>query len=614
MNDSPQKKRWLGWLLGAAAVGGIIAASWLTGWPMPWSAPPAEQETLPPYSESRYLNAAPGVAFIGSDACVTCHVREHQSYLQTAHSRALSDLNPDAEPPDGEFEHALSGRSFRVYRAAGKLRHAEVMRTSAGKEIARVDVPIRYLIGSGNFCRSYLFEVDGFLHESPITWYTSKKKWDMSPGYDFAQHHGFERQVRIGCLVCHAGRVEAAAGTVHRMTFHEKAIGCESCHGPGALHQELHVAKNHAPGTEDWTIVHPGKLPRDLQEAVCASCHLSAAASVLLRGRDASDFRPGRPLSDFRADYRLTGDNAKMTVVGHVEQLRLSACYQKSNDLTCVTCHDPHRREPPKDRVAYHRQQCMNCHESKPCSVEKSERLRKNADHCVACHMPQSDTDIPHIAFTHHRIGRHGRAPALAGGPTPDLSAIGDLGHLSLADRKRNLGLAYLELSRGSAQEATYRARARTNLEAAHAAGLRDGATTEALAEIYWRKDPLQAVVYAQEAVDAKDTPAAARAAAQHILADEKFTKRDFASAAKLLEKLTHQRRYAEDWRLLSVSYLELGQTHKALATLETALAIRPYRHTTHLAFAEAYERLGDKGRVREHHDIAQWLRQHGHD
>ena len=609
MTASRTTKRWLACLMAVAVGGAAIAVMGLAGW-LPWPFGQAEI-ALPPYSKSPYLNAQPGVAFIGSAACAGCHGRQHESYLHTAHSRALGDLHPDAEPPDGAFEHARSGRSFRIYRAEGKLRHEELIRTGDGKEIARVDLPIRYVVGSGNYCRSYLVEVDGFLHESPITWYTSKKQWDISPGYDFPQHSAFERQVGGGCLVCHAGRVEVVPGTVHQLKFSEQAIGCESCHGPGGLHEQLHRGKQHVAGTDDFTIVHPGKLPRDLQEAVCAACHQSAAASILLRGRQWGDYRPGRPLRDFRTDYRLTGANAQMTVVGHFEQLHQSACYQKS-DMTCLTCHDPHRRTPPKDKVAHHRQQCMSCHESKPCSIDKAQRVQKNADNCVACHMPQSDTEIPHVAFTHHRIGRHGPAPA--GGPAPELEAIGNLDHLSPADRQRNLGLAYLELTSKPAHAAAYRALARQNLEATHAAGLRDGVALQALAEIHWKDDPAQAAEHARAALDAKDTPADARVLAQFILADVEFQKRNFESASKLLEELTHQRRYAEDWRLLGVCYLEMGQTPKALATLEKALAIRPSRHTTHLALAEVFRRKSDDERARAHHDKANWLRLHQRD
>src|SRR5262249_36920585 len=158
------------------------------------------------------------------------------------------------EPPDGAFEHPPSGHSYRVYRAAGRLRHEEVVRTAEGKEVGRIDVPVRYLIGSGNFTRSYLVEIDGFLHESPITWDTSRKQCGLSPGYDSPRHWGFERPVLTGCLVCHAGRFERVDGTVHRITFHEKAIGCESCHGPGSLHAALRRSGQPAGGADDLTI------------------------------------------------------------------------------------------------------------------------------------------------------------------------------------------------------------------------------------------------------------------------------------------------------------------------------------------------------------------------
>ena len=125
---------------------------------------------------------------------------------------------------------------------------------------------MRYLVGSGHFSRSYIVEVDGFLHESPITWYAGKQKWGMSPGYDGARHAGFDRPIIETCLYCHAGRVEPVDGAAHRLTLHEKAIGCESCHGPGSFHREFHLAKKSLVGDVDLTIVNPRKLSRSLQD------------------------------------------------------------------------------------------------------------------------------------------------------------------------------------------------------------------------------------------------------------------------------------------------------------------------------------------------------------
>ncbi|HVS35327.1 MAG TPA: cytochrome c3 family protein, partial [Gemmataceae bacterium] len=403
----PRWRRWLFLLFPAAVTTALalLAVRWMLPKPL---RPPASPFPLPSYSDSRYLNTKPGAEYVGAAVCAACHKDRHASYLLTAHSRSLSDLDPTTEPPDAAFVHQASGRSYRVYRQDGQLRHEEVLRSDDGNEVARVDLSVRYLIGSGHYCRSYLVEVDGFLHESPLTWYTAKQRWGLSPGYDFAQHWSFGRPIRVGCAACHAGRVEAADGSADRLILREKAIGCESCHGPGSIHTAFHRAGRTAPGAEDLTIVNPGKLPRALLEDVCAACHLNGPAAITVRGRRTGDYRPGMPLTDYRVDYRFDQGNEQMTVVGHMEQLRQSKCYQKSPDLSCLTCHDPHQSEKPKDWVAFYRRKCLDCHDSHPCRLDEAERRRKQpADDCSACHMPRSGTDIPHIAFTHHRIGLH---------------------------------------------------------------------------------------------------------------------------------------------------------------------------------------------------------------
>lgn len=615
MGNPTKRPRWIPWLLGACIVAGV-GLIWLLNQRSGsrTAASPQDAFPLPPYSESPHLNTGPEARYVGIDACAECHRGNHSSYLLTAHSKALNDLNPKAEPPDGSFYHQPSGRTYRVYRQGDQFRHEEVLRTAEGTVVARMDLPIRYLVGSGNFSRSYLVEVDGFLHESPITWYTSKQKWDMSPGYDYAGHSSFERPINLTCLACHAGRVEPAGEAVHRMIFHEKAIGCESCHGPGSLHVDFHRAKRQIPGEDDLTIVNPGKLSRDRLEAVCAACHLSAEAMVALRGRRIHDFRPGRLLTDYCVHYRLNVGGEQMTVVGHIEQLRLSPCYQKSGDMTCLTCHNPHAKERPKDLTAFYRQKCLDCHESKPCGLALAERLKKEpADDCSACHMPRGDTDIPHIAFTHHRIGLHKSRPPSHSEKLPELVPVDEIPNLSPIDQKRNLGWAYVLVAdnpqHGKYAE-TFRERGRELLEAVDAAGLRDGVTFEGLAKVYWKKDPARAGRYAQEALDAQDLPAEGRAVALVIRADCYQQEGKTEEAIRLLEELVTIRRQAEDWRLLGRLYLEIGQPEKALEALKKALAIRPYRHDIHGALAEAYRRLGDNTLARAHQAKAQWLLQ----
>src|SRR5205085_6037672 len=110
-----KRSRILAVLLAAVGFVGVGVATWYF-WPKPPPPEPVVAHPLPPYSQTPFLNTGPDATYVGIDACKECHKANHQSYLATAHSRALTDLDPAAEPPDGAFEHKASGRSYRVYR------------------------------------------------------------------------------------------------------------------------------------------------------------------------------------------------------------------------------------------------------------------------------------------------------------------------------------------------------------------------------------------------------------------------------------------------------------------------------------------------------------------
>lgn len=615
METGGLKTRRLLWPLVVCAVV-VGLAVWLAPRQSPQTA--IEPFPIPPYSATRFLNTGPDAHYIGTAACAECHHGNHQSYVLTAHSRALADLDPNAEPPDGSFDHKASGHGYRVFRRDKQLRHAEIVRSEDGEEIARIDVPVRYRIGSGDFARSYAVEIDGYLYESPITWYASTKQWGLSPGYDTPQHWGFERPIQVECLACHSGRAEAAQGTLHRITVHEQAIGCENCHGPGSRHEAARRVANQTTDVDDLTIVNPGKLARPHLEAICAACHLNGPAAAPVRGRRSTDFRPGMLLTDYRVDYTFDTGSDKMTVVGHIEQLRRSACYQKSQDLTCISCHDPHALKRPKDMAESYRQKCLNCHGSRGCLVDQAQRLKEDAtDNCMRCHMPRGDTEVPHVAFTNHRIVRRVLPRGLGVEGVPDLVPTDDISHLPPLDQQRNLGLAYLAAYRNpeySQYAGVFWDRARNLLEGVRAAGLREGETASALAELYWTKDRDRALDYALQAAEAKALVAEARLPSLIVMAGHAVQERNFRSAIRSLDEILVLRRSAEDWRYLGVCYLEEDQADKALPVLHKALALRPYRPSVHAGLAEAYRRLGKADLANEHLKKAQWLSLHHQD
>jgi len=572
-----------------------------------------EPFALPPVRPSRFRNTSLDVAYVGSDKCIACHADEHESYLRTAHSRALAEVDLASEPADAEFEHARSGRTYKVYRQDDQMRHRESIAGDDG--LVLCDYPVRYTIGSGHHSRSYLVEAGGFLAESPITWYASKAAWGPSPGYDIEQPLGFERMADHGCLHCHAGRVEPVEDSRFRVQIHDLSIGCESCHGPGGLHVAHHQGQEPIASGEDLTIVHPARLPREQAEAICAQCHLRGAASVLLRGRRLTDFRPGLNLDDFRTEYVLEREDKSMTVVGHVEQMRLSRCYQQSA-MTCTTCHDPHGTPSSEARLVYFRQKCLECHEPSSCGLEEQRRIEVDRqDNCVACHMPQRPTDIPHFAFTHHRIGRHepeSHEHAAEGG-AGRLVPLYDIAHVPPIERSRSLGLAYLEAAEkqtGRAAFEAYRTRALQLLQGVRDDGLRDSDSEAALARLYWEQNDLDRAISFASGVLELDTSSGAATNALFVLGDSYLQLQQPEQALPALQRLVQARRFSEDWVLLGLCWRATGRLDRAIAALQQAAEISPARVEVHELLAQFCQAAGDQQSAQRHQQQAQLLKQ----
>ena len=300
----------------------------------------------------------------------------------------------------GPFHYTIEHRD-------GRLFHRESAKDEQGRPGADVEAEIAYALGSGKRGVSYLIEQAGSLYQSPISWYTQKARWDLSPGYERNNMH-FDRPILPNCLFCHSNRVAPVPMTTNRYevpVFKEGyAIGCERCHGPG----ELHLQSQAVVDGRDLTIVNPRHLEPSLRTAVCEQCHLLGERVATRPQGSIFDFRPGLPTSEF---FLVVERNFKQNnrAVGQVEQMKLSRCYQATQGLLgCTSCHDPHRAPAQRERVAYYRQKCLVCHEQRGCGLPHAERSKQSPDDsCILCHMPVlKDRDIAHVATTNHRIPR----------------------------------------------------------------------------------------------------------------------------------------------------------------------------------------------------------------
>jgi len=534
------------------------------------------------------------VAWAGTESCLECHRDQHQSWLMTAHSRAMNPAMSGPEPADGDYLHAASGRWYQSRQRDGVLWHSEAALTGEGQPgHPAIDVPLKYLVGSGRHSRTYLAELDGFLTESPLTWYASSGSWNMSPGYDHADQQGFERPVDIGCLICHSGRIESLEGSFHRLKIGEPAIGCERCHGAGAGHVEyqrgLRLTDTPSVGTTD-SIVNPAELSRDLQDAICAQCHLRGDATVFSRGRTAADCIPGRPLTEVRIDWFLTTGGGEMRVTGHSDQMSASQCWKESGTLTCTTCHAGHsgvsdsRVAAESVSAEYYRGVCLNCHGGEACHAPmESRRATIPSDNCSTCHMPQVSTDIPHIAFTHHRIGLHNsERPLNSGMGTSELVPFGDVSGVSAAELRRSHALACAEFAARAptpALAAEFRERAVRELSVVLRLSGTDGDTAAALARLLWENGDLQGVErLAKQALRDADLSSGGRVNALFLLGDSLQQQRRFGEAVPALRQLTKLRRMSEDWLILGLSEFQSGDRETGLESVRRAAAIQPFR------------------------------------
>lgn len=568
---------------------------------------------IPPLPETPFANAVPGVAtYVGTETCARCHRDQYESYARTAHSRTLAEIDVADEPPDGEVVHEKSGRRYQIRRDGDQLLQEAWAVSGSGDDVPLGSHAPRYVIGSGRFSRSYLIECDGFLCESPVTWYRSSGQWAMSPGYDQPGHLGFRRVATRQCLDCHAGDVRTVDDTPYKLELGELSVSCERCHGPGSTHVALRERGASPTNAEfDETIVHPGHLSRDLAESICQQCHLNAEVTVAARGREITDFRPGYPLSSFRHEFARNDADAGMTVVGHVEQMHASACYIESESLTCTTCHDPHHHVEEADRVEHYRRICMDCHDDgNGCGLALTEREERSGNDCAECHMPVTDTDIPHFAFRHHRIGIHGDEEPPSEASNDLVVPINDLAALDEIELRRSVGLAAFELFvKGDKSSEALGRFAADELVAVHEAGIRDPHVDAAIAMLATgTPDWDLAVPMAESVLELDAPPARARIVANMVLAQYHLQGGRMGEAEPHFAALTRDRRESSDWFLLGVCRESTDDRDGALRAYEQAVVIEPAAGAIHEQIAKMLRRLDRPDEARRHERLARKL------
>lgn len=357
--------------------------------------------------------------FVGSQRCAECHQDIYDEYFGQ-HPMGRSTRQIEASQQESKYastgKFQAEGCTYSVNSdSAGVLQHSESLADSNG-EIYRQVVEMEFAIGSGERGFTFGFNRDGYLYQSPLTWYSQKDKWDLSPGYQAEGHPGFTRQISSDCIFCHTGQPNRHPEEDDRFrtpVLIEASIGCERCHGPGEEHCQIRSGQTKS--NEQDSIVNPAKLPHARRDSVCYQCHLHGVDRILRAGRSSYDFRPGDLISDiwvaFVSEPPKGHSQTQFEAVSQSEQMVSSQCYlQSEGKLGCSSCHSAHSKPAPNQRIPFYRKRCLECHgpHETECSMPRQSRLIESAeDSCIQCHMPQaSASDVPHTAQTDHRVLR----------------------------------------------------------------------------------------------------------------------------------------------------------------------------------------------------------------
>ncbi|MGH9455414.1 MAG: hypothetical protein ACRD2O_15745, partial [Terriglobia bacterium] len=360
---------------------------------------------------SGYLNARPSVASEGSKVCASCHAEIYEEFSRTRMGRSMSLSSGSASRlagvPSLVFD-AVSQQYYQVSQRGPDLYQSVYGVGADGKHSFRHTEQLAYAIGSGVNAIGYVIRRGDFLFQAPLAFYTKTRTWDLAPAYR-GHDVGFSRAITPRCIACHSGLpqpVPNRSGLYKNPPFQELAIGCENCHGPGQLHVEARLKGKPVSGSVDRTIVNPARLPIWLASNVCMSCHEDGDAQVLKPGKSFLDIRPGVPLDDVVALFKLRPTRGSVDLLDRFGEMISSRCYDSSDgQLGCLTCHDPHYEPSPEEAVGYYRTKCLSCHTDRSCGLSLEARLSQSPPNdCAGCHMLKRDVRLPHSSITNHRI------------------------------------------------------------------------------------------------------------------------------------------------------------------------------------------------------------------
>src|SRR5215469_156919 len=337
---------------------------------------------------------APRDAYAGSAACAGCHADKAESYAATPMAHAVSAVTSDKLPElrPGPLHFLIGAYRYELTQPPTSLTY------SVSDGTRSLSQAIRWVFGTGEIGRTYVYRQDADFYESHLSYYSGPQALDFTTGHSrsvpgaLAGALGRRIANPRACFGCHS--TEATTNDHFDPQHLIPGVTCEACHGPGAQHVALMSTTQDAQAPS--MIFNPARLGPVASVDFCGACHRTSV------------------------DVTFLGISGIFTLRFPAYRLQGSRCWTKPDArLTCFACHDPHQplvREPSS-----YDKNCLACHH-KPATARAS---LGSADRsflptsstaavcpigqraCVTCHMPQYQVPEMHATFTDHKIAIH---------------------------------------------------------------------------------------------------------------------------------------------------------------------------------------------------------------
>jgi predicted CXXCH cytochrome family protein len=324
--------------------------------------------------------------YVGSQACAKCHADIYERWQKTPMANIVRDprQHPDAIIPD--------------------------LSTNNVSKFSREQVAFVY---GSLWKQRYFTKIGDDYYPLPVQWEIKNHVWSkyfVKPGTDWwAQYYppdNMQRPTGPTCDGCHSVGYD-----IHTKQVAEWNVGCERCHGPGS---------EHAAHPERANIFNPSHMNYVAATDTCIQCHSQGRPSTIPIEGKYYDWPVGYQVGGRLQDYWKLEERSLGTTdfyyfpdgTAHKNRMQGNDFVQSvmyTRGITCFSCHDVHGTNNYAQLIKPADKLCLDCHGPLSPNGPRTATLEEHTHHkkdsagseCVACHMPQIETEGPPNTFVH---------------------------------------------------------------------------------------------------------------------------------------------------------------------------------------------------------------------